>query len=84
MWARFLFLPQNECKAADKTLEHHFLKEFKATESELKQQKVKSHLGQLCSQSFNLLTADTHPNVFPAKKTKKNKTISQNEYIFGQ
>ena len=48
-----LFL-QTKCKAADKTLEQYFLKEFKATckkagETEL----TEIHLGQLSSEPFN-------------------------------
>ena len=55
----FHFYPEMECRAADKTLEQYFLKEFKAAcknsgEFELKQQNGSDmHLGRLCSQPFN-------------------------------
>ena len=55
----FHFYHKTKWKAADKTLEQHFLKEFKATcknsdESELKQQEwSKMHIGWLHSQPFN-------------------------------
>ena len=53
------FLLQTKCRAADKSLEQCFLKEFIAAcknsgEFELKPAtKLKGHLGQSCSQPFN-------------------------------
>ena len=64
LWAILRFYHKTKCKAANKALEQHYLKEFKAIfknagESELKTTKrdLRSHLRQLCCQPFSIFVA---------------------------